>query len=226
MLESGAMPSSDQPVYSIGAVSRLLDVPPQTLRTWQERYGVVVPERSPGGHRLYSRDQLELLRFLADQVASGLSPGDAHRLLRERVAAGAPLPRAEGAGGSKLLILLAEQDPFAAEFAEYFLRTEGYEVEVVKDADGVLARVDEAPLDLVVVDLLISGGRGRTLCRQLRERADAPILAICTLELRDDAIEAGAWAFLPKPIEPLQLVSTVQDLLGRSALVRREATDT
>jgi CheY-like chemotaxis protein len=215
------MPSSDQPVYSIGAVSKLLGIPAQTLRTWQERYGVVVPERSTGGHRLYSRDQLELLGFVAYLVVAGLSPGDAHRLLHEQVAAGVRLPTKDTAGGGTLLILLAEQDPFAAEFAEYFLRTEGYDVELVADADKALARAAEAPPDLVVVDLLISGGRGRALCRQLRERADLPILAICTLELRDDALEAGAWAFLQKPVEPLQLVSTVQDLLGRSALVRR-----
>jgi DNA-binding transcriptional MerR regulator len=216
------MPSSDQPVYSIGAVSKLLGIPTQTLRTWQERYAVVVPERSAGGHRLYSRDQLELLRFLADQVAAGLSPGDAHRLLREQIASGAALPRADNPGGSTLLILLAEQDPFAAEFAEYFLRTEGYEVELAKDADSALTRADETPTDLVVVDLLISAGRGRSLIRQLRERSEVPILAICTLELRDDALEAGAWAFLQKPIDPLQLVSTIQDLLGRSAFIRRE----
>jgi CheY-like chemotaxis protein len=219
------MPSSDQPVYSIGAVSQLLGIPAQTLRTWQERYGVVVPERSTGGHRLYSRDQLELLRVLADQVTAGLSPSDAHRLLREQLAAGVRLPRPDAAGGSTLLILLAEQDPFAAEFAEYFLRTEGYEVELAGDADNALAVAAEATPDLVVVDLLISGGRGRAVCRQMREHTDVPILAICTLELRDDALEAGAWAFLQKPIEPLQLVSTVQDLLGRSALIRRRTAE-
>src|SRR5918992_1489289 len=215
------MPSSDQPVYSIGAVSQLLGIPAQTLRTWQERYGVVVPERSPGGHRLYTRDQLELLRFLADQVAAGLSPSDAHRLLSERIVSGANLPRTGTAVGSTLLILLAEQDQFSAEFAEYFLRTEGYDVDLVTAADSALAKATESPPDLVVVDLLISAGRGRELCQRLRDSIDVPILAICGLELRDDALEAGAWAFLQKPIEPLRLVSTVQDLLGRSAFIRR-----
>jgi DNA-binding transcriptional MerR regulator len=215
------MLSSDQPVYSIGAVSKLLGVPAQTLRTWQERYGVVVPERSEGGHRLYSRDQLELLRFLADQVAAGLSPGDAHRLLRERLDAGERPPQMSDPGAGTLLILLAERDPYAAEFAEYFLRTEGYAVELVLDADDALAKAAEVPPDLAVVDLLISAGRGRALCVKLRELSDVPILAICTLALRDDALDAGASAFLQKPIEPLHLVSTVQDLLGRSAFIRR-----
>lgn len=215
------MASSDQPVYSIGAVSRLLGVPTHTLRTWQERYGLVVPERSAGGHRLYSRDQLEQLRFLTDQVATGISPGDAHRLLRERMDDGRMMP-SDSPAGSSLVILLAEHDPYAADFAEYFLRTEGYEVEIVTDPSEILARITEVRVDLLVVDLLISGGQGRALCARARERADLPILAISTLALRDDALEAGASAFLRKPIKPLQLVSTVQDLLGRSALVRRE----
>lgn len=216
------MASSDQPVYSIGAVSKLLGVPTHTLRTWQERYGLVLPERSAGGHRLYSRDQLEQLRFLADQVAAGISPSDAHRLLRERLDAGDDPPAAAEPPGGTLLVLLAEHDPYAADFAEYFLRTEGYEVEIVSGPGEVLDKITDTRVDLLVVDLLIAGGKGRTLCAEVRERTDVPILAISVLGLRDDALEAGASAFLQKPIKPLQLVSTVQDLLGRSAFIRRE----
>jgi hypothetical protein len=55
---------SGRAIYSIGAVGQMLGIPPATLRTWEERYGLPVPERSPGGHRLYSRDQVEQLRFV------------------------------------------------------------------------------------------------------------------------------------------------------------------
>lgn len=218
------MPDSDGPVYSIGAVARMLGLPAATLRTWQERYAIVVPERSTGGHRLYSRDQVEQLRFLVDRVAAGLSPADAHRLLRQRLTAGIGLQPPMDRGGSRLLILLAEQDSYAAEFAEYFLRTEGYEVALVTSADDAIDQAAKASPDLAVVDLMISGGRGLALCEQLRKRPDVPILAICTLERRDEALEAGAAAFLQKPVEPLQLVSTVRDLLGRSAFLHRNAT--
>ena len=60
-------------IYSIGAVARMLDLPTATIRNWEERYGAIVPERSAGGQRLYSRDQVERLRYVASQVASGLS---------------------------------------------------------------------------------------------------------------------------------------------------------
>src|SRR5690242_8585176 len=70
-------------VYSIGAVARMLDIPVATIRNWEERYASIVPERSPGGHRLYSRDHVEQLRFVAAEVSHGLSAADAHRLLAE-----------------------------------------------------------------------------------------------------------------------------------------------
>jgi DNA-binding transcriptional MerR regulator len=210
-----------RPVYSIGAVSKMLGVPTATLRTWQERYAVVVPERSEGGHRLYTRDQVEHLRFLVDQLAAGLSPADGHRLLQERLAAGLPLDPPDRPEAGKLLILLAERDPFAAEFSEYFLRTEGYDVALVMSVADASAKAAEVGADLAVIDLLISGGRGLELCRLLRERDGVPVLAVSSVEMRDAAMAAGASAFLRKPIEPLQLVSVVQDLLGRSAFLRR-----
>ena len=211
----------DRPVYSIGAVSKMLGIPPATLRTWQERYGVVVPARSKGGHRLYTRDQVQQLRFLIDQVGAGLSPADGHRVLLERIAAGLTLQSADTSGGDTLLILLAERDPFAGEFAEYFLRTEGYDVALVLSVEDALASISSVKPDLAVVDLLISDGRGLQLCRQLVDGQGVPVLAVSSLEIRDDAMSAGASAFLRKPIEPLRLVSTIQDLLGRIAFLRR-----
>ena len=66
--------------YSIGAVAAMLGVPPATLRTWEERYGVVSPDRTQAGQRLYSRAQLEDLRFVASEMKRGMSAADAHRL--------------------------------------------------------------------------------------------------------------------------------------------------
>jgi DNA-binding transcriptional MerR regulator len=212
----------DQVVFSIGAVARMLGVPAPTLRTWEERYGVVVPLRSPAGHRLYSRQQLEQLRFLRDGISSGLSSADAHRLLRERLDGGVGLVLNDhSSSAGNLLILLAEQDLFAADFAEYFLRTEGYDVALVVNEDEALAQMELKTPDVAVVDLLISSGRGLQLCAHLRRHFGIPILAISTLDLRDEALDAGASAFLLKPIDSLWLVATIQDLLGQSGLLRR-----
>jgi len=201
----------------------MLDIPPATLRTWEERYGLPVPERSPGGHRLYSRDQVDQLRFVKVQLDQGISPADAHRLLAERLDAGSLSFGEPEAGKTRLLILLAERDPHAAELSEYFLRTEGYEVAAALDAADATRRSEELAPSMTVIDLLISGGGGLELCRQLKQRSDAPILAVSTLDTSDAALEAGADAFLQKPLDPLQLVSAVKDLLGASAFLRRTA---
>ncbi|TDW21344.1 response regulator [Kribbella kalugense] len=210
----------DQAVYSIGALARMLGIPAATIRTWEERYGVVVPERSPGGHRLYSRLQVEQLRFVGDRLSDGMSVGDAYRLLQGRLASGVPLESVKIPDGSGLLILLAEQDPFAADFSDYFLRTEGYGVTVISTAEQAVAEAVRRTPDLVLIDLMISGAQGLRLCAQLRRQFDVPVLAISTLDLRDEALEAGAAAFLKKPLEPLRLVSVVRDLLGQSAYLR------
>ena len=63
------MTVSDRSIYSIGALARMLGVSPATLRSWEDRYGLVVPERSAGSQRLYSRDHL-------DQEWHAEQPGD------------------------------------------------------------------------------------------------------------------------------------------------------
>jgi DNA-binding transcriptional MerR regulator len=206
-------------VFSIGAVAKMLGVPAQTLRSWEERYQQIVPQRSRGGQRLYTRDQVDQLRFVLEELNRGMQPADAHRLLRDRDRLPIePLPDDE-----TVTILLAERDPFAAELSDYFLRTEGYAIRVAlkeRDAREVL---DSEPIALLIVDPLISGGAGLGLCRLAHERGSIGVLVVSTLATRDQALDAGADAFLQKPFDPLRLVSTVRDLLGTSAYLRRSA---
>ena len=75
----------------------------------------------------------------------------------------------------------------------------------------------------MVIDLMISGGSGLDLCRRARALGTTAIIAVSPLDSRDDALEAGADAFLLKPVDPLDLVSTVRDLLATSAYRRRSA---
>ena len=208
-----------RPIYSIGAVAGMLGVETATLRAWEERYGVVVPTRSQGAQRVYSRDELERLRFVVDLVEAGTTPADAHRLLAERVRDVAELGR-PSVEGVTIVVLLAERDRYAAELLEYFLRTEGYEVCVAFDPDRAEQLWGERRPQLSIVDLMISGG-GLDLCARLSHDGAGPVLAMAALDLADEALAAGASAFLAKPVVPLQFVSTVRDLLGSSALTRR-----
>ena len=62
---------------TIEQVSRMLGVPVPTIRSWERRHQVPVVDRTPGGHRRYSSEQLEALRRMRDLVAQGLRPVDA-----------------------------------------------------------------------------------------------------------------------------------------------------
>jgi DNA-binding transcriptional MerR regulator len=150
-------------VYSIGAVAKMLGIPVQTLRSWEDRYKQVVPARSEAGQRLYSRDDVERLRFIREQTEAGLQPADAHRLLAERTREREQARDRDGSepgsgGQAGYTVLLAERDPYAAEFADYFLRTEGYTVRSVLDAAEAGQIVASDPPNVLVVDVMISGG--------------------------------------------------------------------
>jgi DNA-binding transcriptional MerR regulator len=211
------MSQDSRPIYGIGAVARLLGITPSTIRTWEERYGMVSPQRSPGGRRLYSRDEVDRLRYVKMKVDEGLQPADAHRLLAEQGGAG-PVERAEK-GSRRPLILLVERDPYATDLLEYFLRSEGYDIDVATDAAEAENKVVGLSPQLTIIELLLSGGEGVHLCRRLKERSAASVLAVSTLDGRDAALAAGADAFLRKPLDPLVLTSTVRDLIRASALV-------
>lgn len=85
-----ASPASNQhlPVYNIKAVSRLVGLLPVTLRAWERRYGMPTPTRGGQGYRLYSEYDLRVLRWLKQQIDSGLSIGRAVEYLSELRAMG------------------------------------------------------------------------------------------------------------------------------------------
>ena len=220
------MAADDQPVYSIGAVARMLEVPASTLRAWEERYSLITPRRSEGAQRLYSRTEVEQLRYIKSQIESGMSAADAHRVLSEELRAGhVPAAAAEPEALDRPLILIAERDPYAAGLAEYFLRTEGWEVVIALDATQATLHFQERSPDVVLIDMLLSGGAGFRLVGEFAAERRAQVVAVSAIDSSQEAMRSGAAAFMLKPIEPLVLVSTIRDLLGTSALVRRTRAD-
>ncbi|MAG67515.1 MAG: helix-turn-helix-type transcriptional regulator [Pseudomonadales bacterium] len=61
-----------QTLYPIREVSRLTGVNPITLRAWERRYGLLVPHRTDGGHRLYSLQDIERVRSVTQWIARGV----------------------------------------------------------------------------------------------------------------------------------------------------------
>jgi DNA-binding transcriptional MerR regulator len=149
------------PLYSIGAVSRMLALSAATIRTWESRYGMVEPARSEGGQRLYSRDQVEQLRFVNRAIAEGRRPAEAHRFLAERIA------RGDVFGGTHLRVLLAESRFGAAAALRQLLGAEGFEVLLATDPGSAAQACEELAPILVLIDT--DDERFGDLSRRLRD---------------------------------------------------------
>lgn len=75
-------PERIAPLYNIKAVARLTGVPPDTLRRWEGRYGIIVPERTESGYRLYSQRDVDTIIWLKSKLDQGLSISRACDMLR------------------------------------------------------------------------------------------------------------------------------------------------
>jgi DNA-binding transcriptional MerR regulator len=73
-------------MYTVGRTAQLTGVPRETLRKWEQRYGIVAPARSEGNYRLYDDDAVRRLSVMRDLVDAGWSPRDAARRVIEGVA--------------------------------------------------------------------------------------------------------------------------------------------
>jgi DNA-binding transcriptional MerR regulator len=109
------MPGRDEPLYNLGAVVRQTGLKPDTVRAWERRYNLPTPQRSPGGHRLYSQRDVDTLHWLVARQGEGLSISRAVELWHQIEAQGrdpleAPAPTARppfpapgpGSGGETL----------------------------------------------------------------------------------------------------------------------------
>lgn len=65
--------NAESPTFNLKAVVQETDIKAETLRAWERRYGIPRPERSPGGHRVYSRRDIETLHWLKRRKLEGLS---------------------------------------------------------------------------------------------------------------------------------------------------------
>ncbi|HSH01699.1 MAG TPA: MerR family transcriptional regulator [Anaerolineae bacterium] len=80
--------TSKKPTYNLKAVVQETGLKPDTLRAWERRYGLPQPERTSGGHRIYSEHDIELLKWLMQRQEEGLSISRAVKLWQDLIAEG------------------------------------------------------------------------------------------------------------------------------------------
>lgn len=139
------MTGNTDALFSIGAVARMLDLSAATIRTWETRYRLVVPQRSSGGQRLYSRDQVEQLRYVARSVREGRRPAEAHRLLAERIARGEVVT-------APTRLLFAESRRGAVAALLRLFGSAAFEIHLAADPHAARAAFDELEPAVVVID--------------------------------------------------------------------------
>lgn len=110
------------------------------------------------------------------------------------------------------VVLIAERDQQVRALQRVFLERAGLAVEFADDGLAALGRAQVAPPALVVTEILLPKLDGLTLCRRLRDEpatAHVPVVVLSILAAATRAAEAGAWAFLRKPIVESTLVAAV-----------------
>lgn len=80
--------ASTAPVFNLKVVLKETGLPADTLRAWERRYGLPAPQRTPGGHRLYSERDIATIKWLMARQAEGLSISRAVDLWNEQIASG------------------------------------------------------------------------------------------------------------------------------------------
>lgn len=88
VLVSMAERDDQRPLYTLQAVIRETGIRPDTLRAWERRYGLPMPRRTSGGHRLYSQRDIEMIRWLLRRQSEGMRISQAIALWRALEAAG------------------------------------------------------------------------------------------------------------------------------------------
>jgi DNA-binding response OmpR family regulator len=128
----------------------------------------------------------------------------------------APLDAASAVQGGQAIILVVERDPHIRELESYFLNEAGFAVEFAVDGVAALERTQELRPDIVITEVLVPRLDGLALCRTLKADPtlrSTVVLIFSILAVQSRAREAGADAFLMKPLAEKRLVDTVRELL-------------
>ncbi|MFM9033831.1 MAG: response regulator transcription factor [Mycobacterium sp.] len=118
-------------------------------------------------------------------------------------------------------VLVADDDAVVRDVVRRYLERDGLEVLVVGDGNEALRVLGTERIDVAVLDVMMPGPNGLSLCRTLRQGGDytVPVILLTALGEEDDRIaglEAGADDYLTKPFSPRELALRVRSVLRRA----------
>lgn len=116
-------------------------------------------------------------------------------------------------------VLVVDDDAEIRSLLREYLQKNGYRVTGVADGKGMWGALDAGRADIVVLDLMLPGDDGLTLCRNLRARSEVPVIMLTARGEETDRIvglEMGADDYLAKPFNPRELLARIKSILRRS----------
>ncbi|MFY7959293.1 MAG: response regulator [Elsteraceae bacterium] len=116
-------------------------------------------------------------------------------------------------------ILLVEDDRDIRSLLGRYLTDQGFRVTLVQDGRGMTQALSASRIDLVILDLMLPGEDGLSLCRRLRSTSSIPVVMVTAKTEEVDRIiglEIGADDYLAKPFNPRELLARVRAVLRRS----------
>jgi DNA-binding response OmpR family regulator len=118
-------------------------------------------------------------------------------------------------------VLVADDDVVVRDIVRRYLERDGHEVRVAGDGNEALRVLGTERIDVAVLDVMMPGPNGLSLCRTLRQGGDytVPVILLTALSEEDDRIaglEAGADDYLTKPFSPRELALRVRSVLRRA----------
>lgn len=116
-------------------------------------------------------------------------------------------------------LLVVDDDQEIRELLAHFLSQYGYEVTTAADGVDMFAAMAKQTFDLIILDLMLPGDDGLTLCKKIRNDSEIPIVMLTAIGEDTDRIiglEVGADDYIPKPFNPRELLARIKAILRRS----------
>jgi len=116
-------------------------------------------------------------------------------------------------------VLIVEDDAEISRLVQDLLSREGFDVRAAENADDMTEAMTAAAPDLIILDLMLPGEDGLSICRRLRANSDVPILMLTAKNDDIDRVvglEMGADDYLAKPFNPRELLARVRAILRRT----------
>ena len=121
----------------------------------------------------------------------------------------------------KKTIYIADDEQNIRELIYLFLANEGFEVNAFSSGDDLLLAFLEKPADMVILDIMMPGTDGLSLCTKIRNQSNALIIIVSARDSESDRIAGitlGSDDYLTKPFSPMELVARVKALFRRIEL--------